>query len=158
LPAIARRTIGSIARQAVHGRRVTPRTAIRTLAKQTRRVLGHPGSRKHALRRHNHLERRFHRGVGRRMARPHTHYGYGRRWRYGRYPQGYRGGRVVRSTTGPAPGRVAPPVAAPAASGPGYVAPAPGVRTGRMVGGQCNCGAAQQQAPAYCRCCGQVIR
>jgi hypothetical protein len=27
-----------------------------------------------------------------------------------------------------------------------------------MVGGQCTCGAAQQQAPAYCRCCGQVIR
>src|SRR5579864_7974835 len=86
VPAIARRTVGSIARQAVHGRHITPRTAVRTLAKQARHVLGHPGHRRHALRHHNQLERKFHlrhRGV----ARPH--------WRYGRYPYryGYRYGR-----------------------------------------------------------------
>jgi len=86
VPAIARRTVGSIARQAAHGRHITPRTAVRTLAKQARHVLGHPGHRRHALRHHNQLERKFHlrhRGV----ARPH--------WRYGRYPYryGYRYGR-----------------------------------------------------------------
>src|SRR5215831_14092456 len=61
VPAIARRTVGSIARQVAHGKHITPRTAIRTLAKQTSRVLGHPHHRRHALRRHNHLEKRFHR-------------------------------------------------------------------------------------------------
>ena len=158
VPAIARRTVGSIARQAAHGRHITPRTAIRTLAKQTRRVLGHPGHRRHALRRHNHLERKFHRGFGRGVARPHWHYGRGRRWRYGRYPRGYRGGRVVRAgTPGAVPGYAAPRAAAPGVV-PGGVAPATGVRPGRVVGGQCTCGAAQQQVPAYCRCCGQVIR
>src|SRR3989442_3398345 len=65
VPAIARRTVGSIARQAAHGRPITPRMAVRTLAKQTERVLGHPHRRKHALRHHNRLERKFHRGYGR---------------------------------------------------------------------------------------------
>src|SRR6516225_4933732 len=71
VPAIARRTVGSIARQAVRGRPVTPRTAVRTLATQARRVLAHPGCRRQALQRHNHLERRFHRGYARGMARLH---------------------------------------------------------------------------------------
>jgi hypothetical protein len=156
VPAIARRTVGSIARQAVHGRHITPRTAVRTLARQTRHVLGHPQRRKHALRHHNHLERRFHRGYGRGMARPHWQWRHGRRW-YGR---------------GPAPG-----YAAPRAGTPGYVVPGAGipatgvqpVRYGQVVGGQCTCapcpacggkpGASTPvPTPAYCRCCGQVLR
>jgi hypothetical protein len=146
VPAIARRTVGSIARQAAHGRRITPRTAVRTLAKQARHVLGHPGHRRHALRHHNRLERRFHR-QHRGMARPH--------WRYGRY--GYRYGRPG------APVQVAPGAA------PGYVtggaAPRPGtpfvpggyVRPGQVVGGKCTCGSGAAPQVAICGCCGQPL-
>ncbi len=105
-----------------------------------------------ALRRHHHLERRFHRRIGRGMARPHLRYGRhrGRGWR-------------VR-------GAAAPGLAAPrGASGvyrPVAGAPAVGgrpVRYGRMVGGRCTCptcgaGPGGQATPAYCRCCGQVLR
>lgn len=142
VPAIARRTVGSIARQAAHGRHVTPHTAVRTLARQARHVLGHPGHRRHALRQHNRLEHRFHRrhhGV----ARPHWRYGRHPR-RYGWHPRyGYRG--------------------VPAPTAGTYVAPRPGapaarvgsVRPGRVVGGTCACGAGQT---AYCSCCGQPLR
>ena len=83
VPGIARRTVGTIAHKAARGGHITPRTAVRTLAKQARRVLGTPGHRAQALRRHNRLERRFHGGVGRGIARPHARYGrhYGRGWR-----------------------------------------------------------------------------
>src|SRR5947209_20094771 len=60
VPTIARRTVGNIARQAARGRPINARTAARTLATQTRNVLGNPRHRRHALRRHKHLERRFH--------------------------------------------------------------------------------------------------
>jgi len=125
VPTIARRTVGTIAKHAAKGRRVTPRVAVRTLAHQTRKVLGMPRHRRHALRRHHALERRLHRSLGRGLVRPH--------WGYGQAPS-YRGA--------PYPG------AAPAA--------APGFRAGRIVGGQCVCPTAA--SPAYCRCCGQVLR
>ena len=157
VPGIARRTVGSIAHRAARGGRITPRTAVRTLVKQTRRVLGTPSHRIQALRRHHHLERRFHRRIGHGMARPH--------WRYGRYR-----GRGWRVRGGAAPGYAAPR----GASGvyrPVAGAPAVGgrpVRYGRTVGGQCSCppcptcgkapGAQATPAPAYCRCCGQVLR
>jgi hypothetical protein len=150
VPAIARRTVGSIARQAAHGRRITPRTAVRTLAKQARHVLAHPGHRRHALRHHNRLERKFHRRH-RGMARPH--------WRYGRYPYqyGYRYGRPgapVQATPGAAPSysgtRAAPRPGTPVASG-AYVRP------GQVVGGQCTCGAGPGSQVAYCGCCGQPL-
>src|SRR3984885_5588045 len=143
VPGIARRTVGSIAHKVARGGHITPHTAVRTLARQTRRVLGTPGQRAHALRRHRHLERRFHGRLGQGVARPHFgRYG----WRHGRrlgirgaaagVPQGgaggsRRGGRVGAPGTG---GRAA--------------------RSGQAAGGQCACGA----APAYCRCCGQVLR
>src|ERR1700759_2160801 len=41
VPAIARRTVGTIARQAAHGRRITPGAAVKTLTKQARHVLAH---------------------------------------------------------------------------------------------------------------------
>jgi hypothetical protein len=173
VPGIARRAVGSIARQAVRGRHVTPRTAVHTLARQTKRVLGHPGHRKQALRQHNHLERKFHRRIGQGVGAPHVHYGRGRRLRYGRHPQGYRGTRTARGgVAGVGPGYVRGAV--PGTHLPGRtVAPpgvrGPGARYGRMVGGQCTCPACGSAtagqptatvaaAPAYCRCCGQVIR
>jgi hypothetical protein len=155
IPSIARRTVGSIARQAVHGRHITPRKAVMTLARQARHVLGNPQRRRHALRRHNHLERRFHRRYAYGMARPH--------WRYGRYP--YRYGQAG------APGSV--PAAAPGYATKGvpstYAVPAPSVRTGQVVGGQCTCAAcptcgtapgaaAPRPAPQYCSCCGQLVK
>ena len=163
VPAIARRTVGSIARQAAHGRHISPGTAVKTLARQARRVLGHPQHRKHALRRHNHLERKFHHRYGRGMARPHW------RGRYGRYRGGYSGGTVpgyVHGTPGTA-GYTVPG----AAYRPGPAVPVGGVRMGRTVGGHCSCAACPTcgssagpsapgpvPTPAYCRCCGQVIR
>jgi hypothetical protein len=161
VPGIARRTVGTIAHRVARGGHVTPRTAVRTLAKQTRRVLGTPGHRAQALRRHNTLERKFHRRVGRGVARPHVRYGR----HYG------RGGRL-RGTA--APGHM---VRRGAAGVYRAGAGVPGVgtrlaRQGRAVGmaGACPpcpaCGTATvgqpaavaAPAPAYCRCCGQVIR
>jgi hypothetical protein len=172
VPTIARRTVGSIAHKVARGGHITPRTAVRTLARQTRRVLGSPQHRAQALRRHNHLERRFHGRWGRGMARPHWRYGrapqgVGRRYRYGRY------GAPVQPTPGVtygAPGYAAPGVARGASPTAG-----PGVRYGTTVAGQCTCAACPTcgtaaavpspaaqptaaAAPAYCRCCGQVMR
>jgi hypothetical protein len=166
VPAIARRTVHSIARQAAHGRAVTPRTAVRTLAKQTRHVLANPRHRGHALRRHRHVERKFHGGIGRRMVRPH--------WRYRRI-----GGRLVRAPHAAGrvrvPGTVMRGVRRYGAPGAVRGTSARGVvrrvgRPGRIVSGQCVCpacptcgavaapGVAQAASPAYCRCCGQVLR
>jgi len=166
VPAIARRTVHSIARQAAHGRRVTPRTAVRTLARQTQRVLGNRRHRSHALRRHHHLERRFHRGVGRGVFRPHwRHRGIrGRRVRVPRIGASRAAGTIVR--------RVGPAARVAGAVGPARTAVLrPGVRYGRIVGGRCICSACPTcgtavrpavagtaAAPAYCRCCGQLLR
>jgi len=153
VPSIARRTVGNIARQVAHGRHITPRTAVRTLAKQTRYVLGSPRQRQHALRRHKQLERRFHGRWGRGIARPH----------YGQVRQGVapRPGTAYGTTVHGTPGA---PAGTPATVG------RTGVRSGPA--GQCTCaacptcgGATATQstpsaaaAPQYCRCCGQVIR
>jgi len=162
VPAIARRTVGSIARQAAHGRRITPRTAVKTLASQARHVLAHPQHRRHALRHHNHLERRFHHRWGRGVARPHLPQAYP-------YRAGVPGQAVpVRGTQG----YVAPGAPSYAAA-PGTVY-RPGVATPAGARGRtCNCapcpscGVSAAQAgttqnatptPAYCRCCGQVLR
>jgi len=160
VPTIARRTVGSIARQAGRGRNITPRTAVRTLANQTRYVLGHPGHRRHALRRHNHLERRFHGRWGRGVARPH----YAGRTRYGTAPQ--YGTVPQYGTTVHGPYQAVPGTPAHAATT--YTAgTTPGVRPGTVVAGQCTCPACSTAtqstptaaaAPQYCRCCGQVLR
>jgi hypothetical protein len=152
VPTIARRTVGTIAKNAAHGQHITPQGAVRTLAKQARYVLGHPQHRQHALRRHNSLEKTFHRRLAQGMARPHWRgrYGYGQAPAgYTRRRRGYTGGvsyGVPTGTSGPVYAG-----AAPAATG--------GVRYGRVAGRQCTCGAAgANAAPAYCRCCGQVLR
>jgi hypothetical protein len=136
MPSVARRTVGSIAKQVARGRTITPHAAVRTLAHQTRRVLGTPRHRVQALRRHNSLERRFHGRWGRGMVRPHYRWGraYGGPTYGGPTHVGVGGVRGV-----PHPGAV--PVGGP------------GVRYGQVSGGRCNC-----VSPAYCRCCGQVLR
>lgn len=142
VPAIARHTVGSIAHQAARGRRVTPRTAVRTLAHQARRVLAHPRHRRHALQHHHRLERRFHHRFGPGVARPH--------WRHGQ-PWHPHYGAVH-------------PGAAPHLAGihPAAAAGHPhATRHGSMVGGVCMCpacGSTGGAAPAYCRCCGQLLR
>jgi hypothetical protein len=159
VPGIARRTVGNIAHKVARGGQITPRTAVRTLAHQTRRVLGTPQHRAQAMRRHNHLERKFHKRIGPGMSRPHL--------RYGRV-----GTRHLARPVKPGTAR--------SAVHPGVKATAPhavtgatsGARYGQTVGGQCKCAAcptcgtpnaahpnaAPVAAPAYCRCCGQVIR
>lgn len=64
VPTIVRRTAASIAQQASQGRRVTPQTAVRTLARQTASVLGNPRRCVRAVRRSHVLDRRHHRAVG----------------------------------------------------------------------------------------------
>lgn len=151
VPAIARRTVGSIARQAAHGKHITPRTAVRTLARQARHVLAHPGHRRHALRRHHHLERKFHHRYGRGMVRPH--------WKYGRYPYRYgqthwggvQGAPGPSSSVHPQTGYVGHQHAAPQQTNghpaPGYVAPGAVYNPPAQVAGgtqirygQCVCG------------------
>ena len=171
VPTIARRTVGSLAHQVARGRSVTPRSAVRTLARQTERVLTHPRQRRHALRRHHWLERRFHRFHGPRMARRH-----GRWWRGRWYPHWYWRGRGRRPVAGGYAGGgyagPGPTPAGPVPAGPAGVpyqpgAPAGGVapvRPGQIAGGVCTCppcpacGSGSSAATQYCRCCGQVLR
>jgi hypothetical protein len=145
VPSITRRAVGSVARQAAHGRRVTPHAAVRTLARHARHVLGSPRHRKHALRHHHRLERHFHHRHGRGYPR---HYGVRGRG----YAPGYSYG----------PGGVRRPVAGGyrrLGAGRAARTVAPGVQSGRMVGGVCTCGGSEPAAaPAYCRCCGQLLR
>lgn len=131
VPAIARRTVGTIARQAAHGTPVTPRSAVRTLANQARMVLLRPRYRHHALRRSRIMDGRLHRHMPG-VVRPHG-------WRSPGYGiPGARWGmpRAGRASWGV--GAAAGPQGQPwagAAGGPG-----------------CQCHA------VHCRCCGQVVR
>lgn len=167
VPGIARRTVGNIAHNAARGGRITPHTAARTLARQTRRVLGTPQHRAQALRRHHHLERRLHGRIGGGLARPHLRYG-----RTGvRHLAGRRHGVYGAGIHGAAPGLsgVTRGVAHPGSASTARIGSGGG-RQGRIVGGQCTCAACptcgapgaahavSAPAPAYCRCCGQVIR
>jgi hypothetical protein len=156
VPAIARRTVGKIAHHAARGGHVTPHAAVRHLAKQTRHVLGTPAHRAHALRHHNHLERRFHgrlgRGVGYGVGHAaHPHWRYG--WRGGRHYRGHAGvGRVAPRYVGR---RGVGGVARPGVGVHGHAVGAPGVgiragRRGRAVGGGCGCSSC-----GCCQCCGR---
>lgn len=128
MPAIARRTVGSIARQVAHGRPLTARNAVRTLARQTRRVLAHPHHRRRALRHARFLDRRFHRHLPC-VARPH-----GTVW---------RGGVAYGGVPGVAPG----------VAHPGVVRPGGVVRRGTGCPACPHC-----RGTRVCRCCGQAIR
>jgi hypothetical protein len=63
LPTIATRTTRSLARQAAHGRPITPRRAIRTLAGQTSAVLRNPRTRNRVVRHARALDRNYHRAT-----------------------------------------------------------------------------------------------
>jgi hypothetical protein len=177
VPAIARRTVGSVARQAAHGRRITPHAAVRTLAKHARKVLTHPGQRKHALRHHRRLEHKFHRRFGRGTVHPHLRGAQGHRLHgrhahaahlHGRHLHGHLRGHGVRGAGhgvhAGAPGAVHRHGVRVGPGGVVHPGGAGGVRYGRVVGGRCtcgacpSCGAAGGGAPSYCRCCGQVLR
>jgi hypothetical protein len=154
VPAIARRTVGSVARQAAHGRRVTPHAAVRTLAKSARRVLAHPAHRKHALQHHHRLERTLHHRYGKGIRHPHMHLARGKRY-LGRRHYGHLKGRPLLRGGVPGAGLVRRRGAT--LHGPGGVA----TRYGRAAGGTCrcpSCGSAARATPAYCRCCGQPLR
>jgi len=135
MPAIARRTVQSVARQAAHGRPVTAKSALRTLAHQARRVLTHPHHRLRAMRRSTILDNHLHRRIAPGVARPHLRH-HGGRW-HPRYGFGV-------------PGAVA------GAAVPGGI-PGAGYAGSVAAGGVCTCGSGASQAQ-YCRCCGQVIR
>lgn len=143
VPAIARKTVGHVARQAAHGRRVTPHSAVRTLARHVRRILTHPGHRKHALQHHRRLEHKLHRRFGRGMAHPHGHWGRGRHHFGHLGHRGHRGGGLVP--------RHAATKAIHRAVAKGLARGVRGVHHGGISGGHCAC-------PQYCRCCGQVLR
>jgi hypothetical protein len=64
LPTVVRNTTATLAKQARQGRPVTPQSAVRTLAKQTQRVVASPQRATQAFRRSKALDRRFHRSAG----------------------------------------------------------------------------------------------
>jgi hypothetical protein len=64
IPAIVRRTAASMAQQAARGRPTTPQTAVRTLARQTARVLSSPQQSLRAYQGSRALDRRYHRASG----------------------------------------------------------------------------------------------
>lgn len=140
VPSIARRTVGTLAHRAARGHVVTPHAAVRTLAKHTRRVLGSPRHRAHALRHHYRLERGLHHRYGRGIAHRHGYYGH-RRHRFGHLGH-VAGGAVPRYAT--SGGIYRPGVR-------GRVMGARGIPHGGTTGGHCAC-------PQYCRCCGQLLR
>jgi len=70
LPGVVRRTTASLAQQAQQGRPVTPQTAVRTLARQTSRVLGSPQAAVQAYQKSKALDRRFHAAGGAGPASP----------------------------------------------------------------------------------------
>jgi hypothetical protein len=68
VPTIARRTIGNLARQVARGAPLTPRLAVRTLARQTADVLRSPSRCSCALRRSRTLDRVYHHAVAPQVA------------------------------------------------------------------------------------------
>jgi len=63
LPSIARRTVGTLARQAAHGAPITPQAAVRTLARQAVGVLGSRPGLAAVVRRSRALDAAYHRAV-----------------------------------------------------------------------------------------------
>jgi hypothetical protein len=129
-------------------------------------VLAHPQHRRHALRRHNHLERKLHGRYAQGMARPHTRGRGG--LRHGRYPRGHRWyGRRPRPAAGGVyrPGYVGPRPRPSGVYQPGYVAPRPVPGGVYQPGGACSCGPGgvvrpappPPPAPPSCGCCGRVM-
>jgi hypothetical protein len=94
MPELARRTVRSLAHRVAHGKPLTGRAAVRSLARHTAHLLGHPKRVVHTYRRSRALHRHHH-GVGFGPHRaaghaPRIHPGHVRRRRYG-YAYGYPG-------------------------------------------------------------------
>jgi hypothetical protein len=110
LPNISKRTVAHLARQAAHGRPVSPKAAVRTLARQTARVLANPRHALAAFHRSKALDRRYHlaarpllgrpsrlRPIHRRQRVAHRQRtGPGRRHRFWSGRPGYYQGRIRR--------------------------------------------------------------
>jgi hypothetical protein len=69
VPNIAKRTTADVARLAARGRPITPRTALRLLARQTARTLSSPRQTVTAFRRSRALDHRYHRAARRLIGR-----------------------------------------------------------------------------------------
>jgi hypothetical protein len=65
VPNIAKRTIANVARMAARGKPITPRTAVRLLARQTAQTLSSPRQAVMAFRRSRALDHRYHRAARR---------------------------------------------------------------------------------------------
>ena len=72
VPTIMRQTVADVARQVSRGQRITPQTAVRSLARQTASVLGNPRRCVHAYRRSRTLDRQHHRTAGAAIAPPRS--------------------------------------------------------------------------------------
>jgi hypothetical protein len=70
VPRIARQTVARLGAQAAKGRRITPQTAVRTLAQQTARTLSNPRALAQTYRRSLAQDRRYHRRSRRLIGRP----------------------------------------------------------------------------------------
>ena len=153
LPTIARRTVGSIAKQVARGRPLTARGAIRTLARQTaacsaiRVIATTCCAAPHARPAFSPAmgPRRCPASRSSRERRP----GYGRRLRAARRVCGRR--RPGGYGSPPAPGRLC------AAPGADMRRAARVSHMSRLALTACRA-RLPAPAPAYCRCCGQIIR
>lgn len=67
VPTIVRRTAATLAQQAAQGTPVKPQVAVRTLARQTARVLGNPQQAAQAFRRSQRLDSQFHNAAARQV-------------------------------------------------------------------------------------------
>ena len=123
LPNIGRRTVTHLARQAARGHHITPRGAVRVLARQTARTLGNPRRVVQAFRRSRAYDRRYH-AAARRFVGPPSRRGQGY-YRQGGYRwQGTRPARYGTYVQYPGYHSVPYPGQAPAT--PGYTGqPAP---------------------------------
>jgi hypothetical protein len=97
MPGIARKTMVSLARQTARGHHISPKTALRTLARQTVRTLGNPRHAVTAYRRSQALDRRYHVAARRFIGRP---VGYGPGQRHWNLPRRFVG-RTARYRTHP---------------------------------------------------------
>lgn len=70
VPRIARGTMSTLVRRVANGRRITPRYAVRTLARHTARTLSNPRALSRTYRRSRVWDRRFHRYGQRYLGRP----------------------------------------------------------------------------------------
>jgi hypothetical protein len=156
MPSIARRTVGVLARRAAHGQPITPRVAVRTLARQAAGVLSSPHHVRGALRRSRVLDRVYHRGmdpalVGARPAVPAISsrpawVGPPAAAPSARLCAACGGSRAAAPAVVSPPAWVGPPVAGPgpvAAGIPPYAAP---VASLAAAGYRCQC---------PCPCCGR---